>query len=137
MGTPTGARIIVFYSLYGLLSIENMFWVVGSSLANQGCFVQTNRHPDGRSTSARIHQRASRPEGPCVFTLETLLLKHKVSQGYSPAGENAGSLTPFEMTSSKTIRLRKNPNCTTTKKHFELVVLNGARVPAKLMVIDS
>lgn len=26
-------------------------------------------------------------------------MEHKVSQGYSPAGENAGSLTPFEMTS--------------------------------------
>ena len=35
------------------------------------------------------------------ITLETLLLKHKVSQGYSPARENAGSLTPFEMTCSK------------------------------------
>ena len=35
------------------------------------------------------------------ITLETLLLKHKVSQGYSPADENAGSLTPFEMTYSK------------------------------------
>jgi len=27
--------------------------------------------------------------------------KHKVSQGYSPAGDNAGSLTPFEMTFRK------------------------------------
>jgi len=25
-------------------------------------------------------------------------MEHKVSQGYSPAGESAGSLTPFEMT---------------------------------------
>ena len=35
------------------------------------------------------------------IALETLLLKHKVSQGYSPAGEGAGSLTPFEMTAFK------------------------------------
>jgi hypothetical protein len=35
-------------------------------------------------------------EGPFV-----LAGKHKVSQGHSPADENAGSLTPFEMTLGK------------------------------------
>ena len=35
------------------------------------------------------------------MALEKLLLRHKFSQGYSPAGKNAGSLTPFEMTYSK------------------------------------
>ena len=32
--------------------------------------------------------------------------KHKVSQGYSPADENAGSFTPFEMTVSKGTRMK-------------------------------
>ena len=44
------------------------------------------------------------------------LLNRKVSQGCSPAGENAGSLTPFEMTFFKNDPVRKNPNCTTTKR---------------------
>jgi hypothetical protein len=42
---------------------------------------------------ARRLQRPNRGEGPFV-----LAGKHKVSQGYSPADENARSLTPFEMT---------------------------------------
>ena len=43
------------------------------------------------------------------ITSETFLLKHKVSQGYSPAGENAGSLTPFEMTYAKNDAVIKKP----------------------------
>jgi hypothetical protein len=30
-------------------------------------------------------------------------MEHKVSQGHSPAGENAGSPAPFEMTSLRTV----------------------------------
>jgi hypothetical protein len=37
---------------------------------------------------ARLLQRPNRVEGPFVFDT----VKHKVSQGYSPADENAGSL---------------------------------------------
>ena len=33
------------------------------------------------------------------------LNKHKVPQGYSPAEENAGSLTPFGMTAGSGVRL--------------------------------
>ena len=50
---------------------------------------------------AFISARVGRRDLVFSIALETLLLKHKVSQGYSPAGENAGSLTPFEMTHSK------------------------------------
>ena len=50
---------------------------------------------------AFISARVGRRDLVFSITLETLLLKHKVSQGYSPADENAGSLTPFEMTCSK------------------------------------
>ena len=38
------------------------------------------RHPDGRNTSARTHQRASRPEGPCVCLLCLTPLAIKDSQ---------------------------------------------------------
>ena len=40
-------------------------------------------------------QRASRGEGPCVLLKAA---KQKVSPGYSPADDSAGSLTPVEMT---------------------------------------
>jgi hypothetical protein len=56
------------------------------------------RHPELPSMRARSLQRPNRGEGPCV-----LASKHKVSQGYSPADDNAGSFTPFEMTASKAI----------------------------------
>jgi len=42
---------------------------------------------------ARRLQRPNRGEGPFA-----LAGKHKVSQDCSPADENPGSLTPFEMT---------------------------------------
>ena len=54
----------------------------------------TIRHPELPSMRARLLQRPNRGEGP-------LFSKHKVPQGYSPADENAGSFTPFEMTVSK------------------------------------
>jgi hypothetical protein len=58
-------------------------------------------------TSARFLQRASRREGACVFRYLIDQVKHKISQGYPPAGENAGSLPPFEMTFPETTLLRK------------------------------
>jgi alpha-D-ribose 1-methylphosphonate 5-triphosphate synthase subunit PhnI len=48
-------------------------------------FNQTDRHPEIPSMRARRLQRPNRVEGPFV-----LAGKHKVSQGYSPADENAG-----------------------------------------------
>jgi hypothetical protein len=57
---------------------------------------QLDRHPEIPFMRARRLQRPNRGEGPFV-----LAGKHKVSQGYSPADENARSLTPFEMTLCK------------------------------------
>jgi hypothetical protein len=67
---------------------------------------QINRHPLAPVHEGALSQSLNRGEGPFVFAG-----KHKVSQGYSPADlpilakkrrewgpENAGSLTPFEMT---------------------------------------
>jgi hypothetical protein len=44
-----------------------------------------DRHPEIPSMRARSLQRPNRVEGPFVFGS-----KYKISQGYSPADENAG-----------------------------------------------
>jgi hypothetical protein len=48
-------------------------------------FIKEDRHPEIPSMRARCLQRPNRGEGPFVSAG-----KHKVSQGYSPADENAG-----------------------------------------------
>jgi hypothetical protein len=57
-------------------------------LKNHDRLYHTDRHPEIPSMRARLLQRPNRVEGPFVFDT----VKHKVSQGYSPADENAGSL---------------------------------------------
>src|SRR5260370_42272237 len=50
---------------------------------------------------ARCHQRPSRGEGPCVGGgIESNTGKARGPQGYSPAEDGAGSLTPFGLTIS-------------------------------------
>jgi hypothetical protein len=58
-----------------------------------------------------FYQRTSRGEGPCVLLK---VAKQKVSPGYSPADDNAGSLTPVEMTLVNGLGKREEFNCTTT-----------------------
>jgi hypothetical protein len=78
--------------------VQTGFYFAGAKAPNFRCwhylnknetsmtvFNQTDRHPEIPSMRARRLQRPNRVEGPFV-----LAGKHKVSQGYSPADENAG-----------------------------------------------
>jgi hypothetical protein len=80
-----------FLSLWIVVQLEQLWERI-----NDGLY-QTDRHPELPSMRARRRapirarlwrewaERPNRGEGPFVFAR-----KHKVSQGYSPADENAG-----------------------------------------------
>jgi hypothetical protein len=89
---------------------------------NDGLY-QTDRHPELPSMRARCRapirarlwrewaERPNRGEGPFV-----LAGKHKVSQGYSPADENAGLAYALrDDTCVNGLNKRRNSNCTTTR----------------------
>ena len=113
---PARTNISGFFPFcYQNFRLEPIFLVSGTGLTGSPSLgtgsLAIDRHPDGRLTSARSHQRASRTEGPCVFLapLTHQLLKRKVPQGCSPAEEYAGSLTPFGMTAQLRAELAPVP----------------------------
>jgi hypothetical protein len=64
---------------------ENGIGTVRIALTETSVSLSTDRHPAIPSMRARRLQRPNRVEGPFV-----LAGKQKVSEGYSPADENAG-----------------------------------------------
>ena len=71
-------------------------------------------------------QRASRGEGPCALSK---VAKQKVSPGFSPADDNAGSLTPVEMTLRRKRWVNgKSSSCTATLHSYLKAIIGSTFV---------